>query len=143
MRGGALDLSVDWFLPVGDRFALRILFEDGLCCIARAGHPRVVPGMPGSALQPEKCVALWQRGGNSPEIIDSLRQQRLGLGLTVDVGLSEFLEVPFAVMQTDLFGFIPQSMAGPALRRPVCENWGGAAVCRDCYLPRVARNPPH
>ena len=44
-----------------------------------------------------------------------LRQAIADLDLSVEVHLSEFLEMPFIVMPTDLIGFIPRSVVGPAV----------------------------
>jgi DNA-binding transcriptional LysR family regulator len=115
MREGELDLSVDWYPPEGDRFVLRKLHEDGYVVIARNAHPRVTTGMSMDAIRQEKFVVTRYRSGTPPEAIRTLRQAIADLDLNVEVHLSEFLEMPFVVMQTDLIGFVPKSMVGPAL----------------------------
>jgi DNA-binding transcriptional LysR family regulator len=115
MHGGELDLCVDWYPPGGDRFVLRKLYEDGYILVARKGHPRASPGMSADAIRREKFVATRYRSGTPPEPIRMLRQAIIDLDFGVEVLVSEFLEMPFVVMQTDLIGFIAKSMKGPAV----------------------------
>jgi len=115
MKSGELDVCVDWYPPDGDRFVLRKLLEDEVLFIARKAHPRASKGMSVAALRAEKFVVTRYRSGNPPEAMRILRQAFIDLNLSMDVLLTEFLEVPFVVMQTDLIGFIPKTMVGPAL----------------------------
>jgi DNA-binding transcriptional LysR family regulator len=110
MRGGELDLSVDWYPSEGDCFVLRKLYEDGYVVIARNAHSRVTTG-----IRKEKFVVTRYRGGTSPEAIRTLRQAIADLDLNVELHLSKLLETPFIVMKTDLIGFIPRSMVTPAV----------------------------
>ena len=113
LRTGELDLCVDWFPADGDRFVLRRLFDDALLFIARAAHPRAQPGMAANDLRRESFVITHYRHGAPPEAIRALRQALTDLDINAELHLSEFLEVPYIVMQTDLIGFVPQSMVGP------------------------------
>jgi DNA-binding transcriptional LysR family regulator len=114
MRAGTLDLAVDWIAAEDDRFVHRNLFEDAIVFIARRGHPRARARMSLKTFRREAFVRVHERAGVHAETVRSLRQSLLSLDLDWVLNVSEFLEVPFLVMQTDLLGFVARSMISPA-----------------------------
>jgi DNA-binding transcriptional LysR family regulator len=116
LRGGEIDLAVDWIPAEGERFVNRRLFEDHLVCLARGAHPRVGAALTPEALRAERFVRVHRRPDQASEAVRAARAlgERLGLAWVLDV--SEFLEVPYVVLATDLLGFVPASTlraAGP------------------------------
>ncbi|MBS0640507.1 MAG: LysR substrate-binding domain-containing protein [Acetobacteraceae bacterium] len=110
MRDGDVDVCVDWFPVEGDRFVLRKLFDDRLVFIARGGHPRVTPDIDLDALRQEQFAGIHPRQGNPPESMRLVRREIERLDLTWAIHLSEFLEVPFVALLTDLVCYLPESM---------------------------------
>lgn len=110
LRDGDVDVCVDWFPVEGERIVLRTLFDDHLVLIARGGHPRVRPDSDLAALRREQFVGIHPRQGNPPESMRAIRQELERLDLTWAVHLSEFLEVPFVALLTDLICYLPESM---------------------------------
>jgi DNA-binding transcriptional LysR family regulator len=114
MRAGTLDAAVDWIPAEDDRFVHRSLFKDAIVFIARRDHPRARATMSLKAFRREGFVRVHERVGVSVETVRALRQSLLALDLDWVLSVSEFLEVPFLVMQTDLLGFVARSMISPA-----------------------------
>lgn len=136
MREGMLDLAVDWIAAEDDRFVNRRLFDDSLVIVARRGHPRALPRMGWKDLAKEEFVRCHRRAfERRPKALSGkLWELMLDSRLTV----SEYLEVPFVVYQTDYLGVLPKTMAaiarddfqmivaevpGPALRIPIWMVW--------------------
>ncbi|WP_237217546.1 LysR substrate-binding domain-containing protein [Falsiroseomonas oryziterrae] len=115
MRGGELDVTVDWMPSQDARCVQRKLFDDHLLVVARRGHPRAAPGMAMDDLRREGFVVPHPRQGPMAEVVLSLRQAVAELGLAWRLLVSEFLEVPFLVARSDLLGFLPASMAPRAV----------------------------
>lgn len=111
MRSGDIDVAVDWIPAQGERFVQRHLFDDGIAFIARAGHPRAAPRMGADALRAETFVRIHRRSGRGSPPIQQLTDAIDALGLDWTLFVSEFLEVPYIVLTTDLIGYIPTSMA--------------------------------
>jgi LysR family transcriptional activator for leuABCD operon len=110
MRTGELDLAVDWVPAQGERFVCRRLFDDGLVFIARVGHPRATPKMGRDALRAESFARHWPRSGVRSAAVQQLHDALDSLDLDWAISLSEFLEVPYLVLTTDLIGYLPKSM---------------------------------
>ncbi len=110
LRDGDLDLCIDWFPVEGERFVLRKLFDDRVVFIARGNHPRVRRGMPLDALRGEKFVGIHMRDGNPPESMRAMRAAIEALDVEWVIHLSEFLEVPFVALLTDLVCYLPESL---------------------------------
>lgn len=110
MRAGHLDIAVDGHPPADDRFVARKLFDDALLLIARKDHPRVRPGTGMEQLAGERFVRPHERPNPPPAIREVLRVAG-DLSITWQLRVSEFLEVPFVVANSDLLGFIPRSLA--------------------------------
>lgn len=115
LRAGELDLSVDWLRASDDRFVNRKLFDDELVVIARNGHPRATRRMDRAAMRAEQFARVHQRNGGISDGLQAARDAMLGLDLDWALHISEFLEVPFLVMRTDLLGFIFRSMLAPTM----------------------------
>jgi LysR family transcriptional activator for leuABCD operon len=110
LRDGEVDACIDWFPVEGDRFVLRKLFDDRLVFIARGNHPRVRPNMPLENLRKEGFVGIHPRQGTPPDSMRIIRRLLDDLDLDWVVSLSEFLEVPFVALLTDLVCYLPESM---------------------------------
>ncbi len=115
MRAGDLDLCIDWLPTTNDRFVNRKLFEDALVCIASGNHPRALPAMDRAGFRVERFVRVQPRPDGSCEAIQSSLQALLEMHLDWAMTVSEYLEVPYVVMQTDLLGFIPKTLFRPGL----------------------------
>lgn len=112
MRAGELDLAVDWVTPEDDRFVCRKLYEDHMLLVARADHPRARPGVTLDALRREDFVRVHRRVGQVSEPLRELVEAVADLRWRLQV--SEYLEVPFLVAQSDMLGFVPQTLADRA-----------------------------
>lgn len=117
LRLGELDLSVDWLRATDERFINRKLFDDEIVFIARHGHPRATATMTRDAFRREQFVRVHERAGGVSDALQAARQSMTALDLDWVLNISEFLEVPFLVMQTDLLGFIFRSMMVTAMDR--------------------------
>jgi DNA-binding transcriptional LysR family regulator len=130
MRLGELDLCVDWIPAEGERFVHRRLFDDGLIFLARVDHPRATPRMDAEALRAERFVRVHPRAGTHSDQLRVLREAAARLEICWVLEVSEFLEVPYVVMTTDLLGFVPASM------RPTASGTGLLQVL-ELPLPPV------
>ena len=110
LRDGDLDVCIDWFPVEGQQFVLRKLFDDRVVFIARGSHPRVRPGIDLADLRREKFVGIHPRQGNPPDSMRLIRQAIGELDVDWSVHLSEFLEVPFVALLTDMVCYLPESM---------------------------------
>jgi LysR family transcriptional activator for leuABCD operon len=125
LRSGELDVCVDWFPVEGDRFVLRKLFEEHIFFAARPNHPRAKPGMSTDDLRREQFVRTHYRTGPPPDAVRHARRGIEELDLDWALHVSEFLEIPYVVLQTDLLGFMLKSMMNPGLNTAnlqlICE----------------------
>ncbi len=110
LRQGGLDLSVDWLPAEGERFVNRKLFDDAIVFIARQHHPRARPEMDAAAFRRERFVRVHPRTTEGPDAVRAARRAVEALELEWVLDVSEFMEIPYLVMQTDLLGFITRSM---------------------------------
>jgi DNA-binding transcriptional LysR family regulator len=109
LRDGIVDVAIDW-LPVElDPFVNRKIFEDRMVLIVRRSHPRVSQGVTIEDLQKEELIGSHRRrdAGHLPQ---ALRELDLQFRAREAVRVSEILEIPTVVANTDLFGLIPSSM---------------------------------
>jgi len=114
LRGGIIDIAIDW-LPIElGQFANKKLFDDRLVLVVRNGNPSVNAEVTMEDLGKREFVSLHRRGQieSTPTTIRELYK----LGLNVVLYVSELLEVPTLVASTDLLGIFPASMA-PLLER--------------------------
>jgi DNA-binding transcriptional LysR family regulator len=126
LRAGALDLAVDWMPARDPRLVQRPLFEDRILFIARPGHPRACWEMDGPALRRERFVSVHPRPGPRSDALEGAARTINALDLDWVIRVSEFLEVPYLVATTDLLGYLPASLARPALE---------AGLVREVPLP--------
>jgi DNA-binding transcriptional LysR family regulator len=114
LRAGIVDIAIDW-LPVQlDHFVNQKLFDDRLVLLARGDHPSV--DMP---LKLDDLQRLEFVGGHPRREIEHLpiavREFRK-LRLNEVVVVSELLEIPAIVANTDLLGMFVSSME-PLLKK--------------------------
>jgi DNA-binding transcriptional LysR family regulator len=132
MRSGDLDLSVDWVPAQGERFVQRRLFEDHLIFIARAGHPRASGPMSQEAVRRESFVRIKPRTNHRSAETQRLQDEVDALDVDWALTVSEFLEVPYIVLTTDLLGYISGSMGKRAfatgLLKPIELPVSGTSV---------------
>lgn len=126
LRGGTLDLAVDWMPASDPRLVQRPLFEDRVVFLARPGHPRASGPMTGEALRAERFVSVHPRPGRGSEALEAAVRSIGTLGLDWPLRVSEFLEVPYLVATTDMLGYLPASLARPALQ---------AGLVREVEMP--------
>jgi DNA-binding transcriptional LysR family regulator len=114
MRAGDRDLAVDWVPAQGDRFVQRQLFHEALAFIARGGHPRATPRMSVEALRAEAFVRTHGRSGQRSAPVHQFIAAVEALDLDWALSVSEFLEIPYLVLTTDLIGYLPASTLASA-----------------------------
>ena len=115
MRGGGLDLAVDWMVPPDDRFVLRRLLEETLVLIARSGHPRITPESGPDAIAREEFVRTHPRAGARPAALEAVVQAVQQVMPAPALLVSEYLEIPYVVSHTDMLGLLPRSMLPRAI----------------------------
>jgi DNA-binding transcriptional LysR family regulator len=132
MRSGELDLAVDWVPAAGERFVNRRLYDETLVFVARANHP-AVHTPPGEAeLRRLHFVRPTPRHAPHADGVRAAREVTERLGLDWRLDLSEFLEVPFVAMTTDLVGYLPASLARTAIATGLL-----GAVVMPFEMPRI------
>jgi DNA-binding transcriptional LysR family regulator len=122
LRAGALDLAVDWMPARDPRLIQRPLFEDRVVFIARPGHPRARWTMDAAALRRERFVSVHTRPGPRSEALEDAARTINALDLDWVIQVSEFLEVPYLVATTELLGYLPASLARPALEAGLVQE---------------------
>jgi DNA-binding transcriptional LysR family regulator len=130
LRDGVVDIAIDW-LPVAlDPFVNRKLFDDQLVLVARSDHPLVNADITMEVLRTAKFVTLHRRREieHAPEAIKVFSK----IGLHEAIHVSELLEIPTVVANTDLLGIFPSSMA-----RLVEKRLGLRIVAIPVELPAV------
>jgi LysR family transcriptional regulator, transcriptional activator for leuABCD operon len=114
LRGGVVDIAIDW-LPVElNSFINQKLFDDRLVLLARSNHPRVNRGVTIEDLRKEQFITLHRRRAieDQPQAI----REFLELEMYEAVHVSELLEIPTIVASTDLLGIFASSM-GPLMEK--------------------------
>jgi LysR family transcriptional regulator, transcriptional activator for leuABCD operon len=114
LRDGVVDIAIDW-LPVAlNPFVNKKLFDDRLVVVARSDHPLFNAGITVEDLRTAKFVTLHRRREieHAPEAIKAFSK----LGLHEAVHVSELLEIPTVVANTDLLGIFASSM-GPLIEK--------------------------
>lgn len=108
LRGGTLDLAVDWLPLAQDRFINRKLRDETIVLVARQGHRLAGTTPTVEALRREQFVWLHTRrtSGPRPRAVQQVGEARLDLALEV----SEFLEIPAVVSASDLLSLLPAAL---------------------------------
>jgi DNA-binding transcriptional LysR family regulator len=114
LRAGAVDVAIDWLPILLDPFVNQKLFDDRLVLLARSDHPAVKMTVTLNDLRKLEFV-----GGHPRRHIEQLpvaigEYRKLGLNEVIVV--SELLEIPGIVANTDLLGPFVSSMA-PLLQK--------------------------
>ena len=114
LRAGVVDVAIDWLPILLDPFVNQKLFEDRLVLLARSNHPSVNMSVTLGDLRKLEFVGGHPRRGieQLPAAIGEFRK----LGLNEVVVVSELLEIPGIVANTDLLGMFASSMA-PLLQK--------------------------
>lgn len=109
LRDGFMDIAIDWLPIVMDPFVNERLFDDRLMLLARTGHPLVDSGVTLEDLTKMEFVTLHRRreGEHLPQAIREFYK----LGVREVVRVSELLQIPIVVANTDLLGIGSLSMA--------------------------------
>jgi DNA-binding transcriptional LysR family regulator len=109
LRDGIVDLAIDWLEIAMDPFVHRKLFDERLVLLAREDHPTVDRGVTIEDLRKEAFVSPHRR--REIERLPQALRDFYELGLKEAVYVSELLEIPAVVANTDLLGVFPSSMA--------------------------------
>jgi DNA-binding transcriptional LysR family regulator len=108
LRGGIVDLAIDW-IPIDlDPFVNTKIFDDRLALLARGEHPSVKAGVTIEDLRRESFVAPHRR--RDLELLPVALKEFYKLQLPEVVRVSELLEIPTVVASTNLLGIFPSSM---------------------------------
>jgi LysR family transcriptional regulator, transcriptional activator for leuABCD operon len=123
LREGRTDAAVDWLVPRGEQYKIKVLFDDSLILVARDGHPALRRPVTAKILSEGQFVSLRPRieGVHPSPGIREWRQLKPDVALEV----SEILEIFLVASQSDLFGLVPRSMEKVAL------NMFGLRALRD------------
>jgi DNA-binding transcriptional LysR family regulator len=116
LRDGVVDLAIDWLPAELDPFVNGKLFDDRVILLARGDHPSVSATPTIEDLRKVQLVAPNRRRevGHLPPALRELAK----LGLPEAVRVSELLEIPIVVANTDLLGIFLTSMAS-LVERPL------------------------
>ena len=114
LRAGVLDIAIDWLPILLDPFVNQKVFEDRLVLLARSSHPSITSSVTLGDLRKLEFVGGHPRRSieEAPVAIGEFRK----LGLNEVVVVSELLEIPGIVANTDLLGMFVSSMA-PLLQK--------------------------
>jgi DNA-binding transcriptional LysR family regulator len=108
LRDGAVDIALDWLQAELDPFVNQKVFDDRLMLVARGGHPSIKAGVTLDDLRKAEFVAPHRR--RETEHLPSALRAFYKLGLPEAVRVSELLEIPTVVANTNLLGIFPSSM---------------------------------
>lgn len=123
LREGRTDAAVDWLVPRGEQYKIKVLFDDSLILVARDGHPALRRPVTAKILSEGQFVSLRPRieGVHPSPGIREWRQLKPDVALEV----SEILEIFMVASQSDLFGLVPRSM------EKMARNMFGLRALRD------------
>jgi DNA-binding transcriptional LysR family regulator len=109
LRASVVDVAIDWLPILLDPFVNQKLFDDRLVLLARSDHPSVNMSVTLCDLRKLEFVGGHPRRDieHLPAAIGEFRK----LGLNEVVVVSELLEIPGIVANTDLLGMFVSSMA--------------------------------
>jgi LysR family transcriptional activator for leuABCD operon len=108
LRDGVVDLAIDWLPAELDPFVNGKLFDDRLILLARGDHPSVSANPTIEDLRKAQLVAPNRR--REIEHLPHALREFYKLGLPEAVRVSELLEIPTVVANTDLLGIFLASM---------------------------------
>jgi DNA-binding transcriptional LysR family regulator len=108
LRDGAVDIALDWLPAELDPFVNQKVFDDRLMLVARGGHPSIKAGVTLDNLWKAEFVAPHRR--REIEHLPSALREFYKLGWPEAVRVSELLEIPTVVANTNLVGIFPSSM---------------------------------
>jgi DNA-binding transcriptional LysR family regulator len=108
LRNGGVELAVDWVPAELDPFINTKLFDDRLMLITRTNHPITHAGVRMEDLRQAKFVAPHRR--RPTEELPQALNEFYKAGFKEAVRVSELLEIPTVVANTELLGVFPSSM---------------------------------
>ncbi len=114
LRDGAVDIALDWLAAELDPFVNQKVFDDRLILLGRSGHPVIKTSVTLDDLRKVEFVAPHRR--RDVEHLPYALREFYKLGLPEAVRVSELLEIPTVVANTDLIGVFASSM-GALMRR--------------------------
>jgi DNA-binding transcriptional LysR family regulator len=109
LRDGLVDVAIDWLPARMDPLVNEKLFDDRLVIVARSGHPLIKGAPTIDDLRKQKFVNLHPRRLQADEVPQAI-WQFFELGVHVALHVSELLEIPAVVANTDLLGIFMSSM---------------------------------
>lgn len=112
LHDGRFDAALDWLPPKAGRFSERVVFDEGLVAMVRAGHPMLRQRSLERILASGEFVSLRRRVEGeytSPGLSD---WERLEADIALEV--SEFVEILLVASQSDMIGPVPFSMEAMA-----------------------------
>ena len=109
LREGIVDAAIDWLPAELDPFINTKLFEDRLVLVARRDHPSINADVTVENLLKAEFVGPHRR--REVEQLPRALRELYKLGMHEAVRVSELLEIPTVVANTDLLGVITSSIA--------------------------------
>ncbi|MFZ4834763.1 LysR family transcriptional regulator [Rouxiella sp. Mn2063] len=106
---GNVDIAIGVYEQLPARFHQRALFDEGLVCVVRRGHPVIAAGMTLERFA-ELSHILVIITGHGESIVDMALAQH-GLSRRVAVRLPHFLAAPALVAESDMVLSIPRRLA--------------------------------
>jgi len=106
---GSVDIAIGVYEQLPARFHQRALFDEGLVCVVRRGHPVIAAGMTLERFA-ELSHILVIITGHGESIVDMALAQH-GLSRRVAVRLPHFLAAPALVAESDMVLSIPRRLA--------------------------------
>ena len=111
LQEGRFDAALDW-LPPEEKLSERVVFDDGLVAMARAGHPMLRQRSLERIVQSGSFVSLRRRAEGEYTSPGLAEWERLRARIALEV--SEFIEILLVASQSDLIGPVPLSMEAMA-----------------------------
>jgi LysR family transcriptional activator for leuABCD operon len=110
LEEGRADVAIDWWTATEARFVNQHVFNDRLMLVVGRDHPRIRETPSLAALEHESFVGLHRRPLNWDRAL-AIKAVLAVRDWNIAFNVSEFLEVPLVVAETELVSVMPLSMA--------------------------------
>ena len=111
LEEGSTDVAIDWWTATEARFVNQHVFDDRLMLVVGRDHPRIREAPSLSALERESFVGLHRRPMHWDRAL-AIKALLAVRDWKIAFNVSEFIEVPLIVAETEFVSVMPLSMAG-------------------------------